>query len=246
MANPQWEDGHTKIANELMDAVFRSRLDGLEHDILYIIMALTYRRQQVKAAISLEDIRYQLGDFDTLRPNRISAALEKLINKRIVFRQITGETWILGIQKDHEKWLLQPQADKMSEQEDIIYINSSSSDKMSANEALVSSVERALKAPLVGKKRFVELKKAREMLEEATRLTGSLKDGMLSVKDFLDYNLEDDFFCSRVNMPLTYMLSRYSRWQRNLPTKPKDRREWEVFSGKRTRYNVRTKLWEAA
>jgi hypothetical protein len=62
------------------------------------------------------------------------------------------------------------------------------------------------------------------------------------ITDFID---QDEWMQANVRMQFTYMSSRFEAWRVQIPRKPKQIREDEEALGRRYRYNVKTKTWEA-
>jgi phage replication O-like protein O len=97
MANPQVEDGFTKVSNELLEALARTRLCSYESRILIFIIRKTYGWKKKKDWIALSQIS---EGTNILKPN-VSRTLKKLENRNIIIR---GDHRHIGLQKDYEKW----------------------------------------------------------------------------------------------------------------------------------------------
>ena len=80
MPNPQLEDGHTAIANEIIEALAGIRLSGEEWQVLLVILRKTYGWHKKSDEISLA--QYQI--LTKLARSRISRTLKKLLTKRII------------------------------------------------------------------------------------------------------------------------------------------------------------------
>lgn len=102
MANPQCEDGYTRIANTLLEGIMAYQFTGRELRILGKIMRETYGWTRIKAQISYGSISKATG---ISRPNVIKV-VKKLIEDGVLFSQSTAARhgFILGINKDFEKW----------------------------------------------------------------------------------------------------------------------------------------------
>ncbi len=88
-----------------------------------------------------------------------------------------------------------------------------------------------------------DLKAMKTCYLEAYKFTKqSQAEAIQLVKDCMDVYPDD---LKRANYPAPYLITLFKAYLRILPPKPKDRREWEAFSGKHTRFNPKTKLWEA-
>ena len=102
MAAPQIENGYTRIANELLEAVCRLNISGSEMRILLYIIRRTYGFNRTYAEISLSDIVCALG----VSRDKISKSLRKLREANIIEhhpnRGVKPQT--ISIVKDYEKW----------------------------------------------------------------------------------------------------------------------------------------------
>ena len=96
MANPQLEDGHTRIANELLEHLMKLYLAPNQWQVLLCIMRKTYGFQKKADFIANRQIVEETG----LVKSTISRALRRLELRNIVIRQ--GK--FLGIQKDWTLW----------------------------------------------------------------------------------------------------------------------------------------------
>lgn len=121
MANPQKENGYTAIANEIMEALARTRIPGEARQVLDVIVRKTYGYQKPTDLISLS----QFVELTGLSRKCVCRAIEKLLEMRIIkktFAQyqkrhpsgrsaapvakvppVTGGSY--GLNKDYEKWL---------------------------------------------------------------------------------------------------------------------------------------------
>lgn len=117
MANPQREDGHIDIANNIADALARTQLSGHEMRILWALMRKTWgwvdkdkngriKRDQAgqilkkKTAVILAKEWQKLTGLDKYR---VSRTLRSLILRQIVTKIGNKDGW--GVQKDYDKWL---------------------------------------------------------------------------------------------------------------------------------------------
>lgn len=129
MANPQCEDGFTKIANEIMDALISHRLSGQEFQIVYFVLRKTYGFGKKCDFISMGQISKATG---ISRP-KVCKLLNNLYSKNILSVVQKGNTPVpqkdnsvtqkdntpvtqkdntaincLCFQKDYEKWKVLP------------------------------------------------------------------------------------------------------------------------------------------
>lgn len=101
--NVQLENGYTKIANELLEAVYRYDLTKNELKVLLCVFRHTYGYNQKEHVMSLSFIANDTG----LPKSKISTALKGLNVKNLLFIiPATGRVpQIIGVQKHYEEWL---------------------------------------------------------------------------------------------------------------------------------------------
>ena len=104
MASPQTEKGFTRIANELMAALSRSNLNGVEYDIILTVIAKTYGWNKKQDKISLS----QFSQITKRERSNCARAIRNLL-KRKILGSVKGDTrnaTTYYIQKDYDKWLM--------------------------------------------------------------------------------------------------------------------------------------------
>jgi phage replication O-like protein O len=99
-ANPQAEDGHTDIANEIAEALAKVNLSAYESRTLWVILRKTYGWHKKMDRISITQFEKATG----LKRRHVHRTLCKLVERNIVTR--TGNSRIIsyGFQKDYTKW----------------------------------------------------------------------------------------------------------------------------------------------
>ena len=97
MANPQCEDGYTRIANELLEAMCRLRLSGIQWQVLHTIIRKTYGWNKTEDWLTTT----QIADMTELARPRVSEALKVLQQRRVILRDRRR----VGVQKDHSMWI---------------------------------------------------------------------------------------------------------------------------------------------
>ncbi len=103
MADPQAENGHTDIANEIVEALARIRLSGEEMQCLWVIIRKTYGWHKKEDKISLS----QFANMTGIKRQSVLRALNKLSSKKIITiiknddRGINKYRFI----KDFDKWI---------------------------------------------------------------------------------------------------------------------------------------------
>ena len=100
MANPQAENGHVDIANEIVEALARVHLTPNQTQILWAIFRKTYGWHKKKDQISLGQFRDMTG---ISKPN-LCRALSELIMREIVIRTDNDNLPSYEFQKDYHKW----------------------------------------------------------------------------------------------------------------------------------------------
>lgn len=109
MANPQVENGHTKIANEILDAFCLAFPGGSKSQVLLAIIRRTYGWQKKQDHISLS----QLVDMTGLCRRSVIYALQNLEAQRFITVQRqrgasnVNEINTVGLQKNYDLWVVQ-------------------------------------------------------------------------------------------------------------------------------------------
>jgi len=101
MANPQCEDGYTRIANELLTALCRAKLTLYEWRVLIAVVRLTYGYNRKTDQISIKQIGQLTGIQDTAS---VSKTLRELHKKDMITLIKQKNRLILGIQKNYDRW----------------------------------------------------------------------------------------------------------------------------------------------
>jgi phage replication O-like protein O len=105
-ANPQLENGHTDIANELVDVIARTYFSPAESKVFWTVLRMTYGWHKKSDRISYSMFENVTG----LDRRHISPALKRLQARNIITCVSAGEKRIneYAIQKDYERWILSP------------------------------------------------------------------------------------------------------------------------------------------
>ena len=96
MANPQVEDGHTRIANELLEKLMSTQLSGNQFMVLLCIIRKTYGFQKKQDFLTNNQIVKDTGLGKTV----VSRCLKLLHAGNF----ITRNGHVTGLQKDWEEW----------------------------------------------------------------------------------------------------------------------------------------------
>lgn len=104
MANPQLEDGYTRVANQILEKVSKlPRINGTQLQIILTIWRFTYgfKRKHHELSISF------IAEATEKAPRQIERELSKLIARRIitVVSEASGKrSRILGFNKNFDEW----------------------------------------------------------------------------------------------------------------------------------------------
>ena len=101
-ASPQLENGHTRIANELLEAIIRCHFSATELDIIWFIARNTYGWNRKEAIISYGmmakgidgDIRY------------VKRMVSRLIKNGVIFKAKINNQNLIGLNKNYKVWRL--------------------------------------------------------------------------------------------------------------------------------------------
>ena len=100
MATPQLEDGYTRIANELMEALIKYRIPGEQMQCLLLIIRKTYGFNKIWDMIS----NSQFVEFTGLKKGNVCRALRSLIGKNIVIKKDNINTPSYCFNKEYKTW----------------------------------------------------------------------------------------------------------------------------------------------
>ena len=104
MANPQTENGHVRIANELFDQIINADLSLRELKIIFTVIRFTYGFNRKEAELSIRFI----SDATGIKFQNIASSIKHLQNKNILFLDTgnhkQGRKIILN--KNYESWNL--------------------------------------------------------------------------------------------------------------------------------------------
>lgn len=101
MANPQVEDGHTKIANELIDNFARINLSKYEWRIIWALLRKTYGWNKKTDFISLS----QFQNITSISSQHVVRTLSQLLAKNMITKKNGSKVMEYGLQKDYTKWI---------------------------------------------------------------------------------------------------------------------------------------------
>ena len=97
---PQCEDGYTKVANELLDALCLIRIPGESMQIFLTILRKTYGYGKKEDRIALSQFVEATGVSKT----HVLRAIDKLVDMNIVTKNGKGYIVSYGINKIYQEW----------------------------------------------------------------------------------------------------------------------------------------------
>lgn len=100
MANPQAENGYTKIANEILEALARIRIRGESRQILDVILRKTYGYAKLEDRMSLSQFYLATG----IAKSSLVRAIKNLEKMNLIYKKVNGATCVYGFIKDYSLW----------------------------------------------------------------------------------------------------------------------------------------------
>jgi phage replication O-like protein O len=110
MAKPELENGFTRIANEILEAIGKTKLNGHEFRILIILFRQTYGYGKKNDKISAA----QWEEFTGINRRKIWEAIDGLKKKNIIIIDNNHNTNIYSFQKNYEEWISDKHVPKTS------------------------------------------------------------------------------------------------------------------------------------
>lgn len=106
MANPQAENGHIDIANEIAEQLMKTNFSAYQWRVLWAIWRKTYGWHKKKERISVKE----LVKMTELKHAHVSRALKELELRKVIIRTPLGTKRgaTIGFQKDFEQWKFVP------------------------------------------------------------------------------------------------------------------------------------------
>lgn len=106
MASPQCENGYVRIANELYEAILRSKLHGQELKVMLAVIRLTYGFGKKEDAIS----HGQISKLTGIPRVKVIKIVQRLVLYRVLGSspQGTRKPSIMRINKDFDSWVDSP------------------------------------------------------------------------------------------------------------------------------------------
>lgn len=102
ICSPQLEKGHTRIANELLEAIIAYPFTMAQLKVVLVVIRKTYGWRRKKSEISYGLISHLTG----LNKRYVKKAVEKLIKDNILIKEKKKSKNILGLNKSYSQWKL--------------------------------------------------------------------------------------------------------------------------------------------
>lgn len=100
MTSPQTEDGYTRIANELLDAILRYPFSKRELNIVLAVVRKTYGYNKKSDDMTLT----QLAELASIDLAHVSRTVAALVEKNVLLKQQGRYGYIIGINKKYNTW----------------------------------------------------------------------------------------------------------------------------------------------
>lgn len=107
--NPQVENGYLMIANELMEATLKIKMNDYERRVWFAVMRLTYGWNKKESPISLSEISKLTG----LQKGHVSRAIKSLIKRNMLYSKESSKNRIIGLVKHYKKWIDLPKGSSL-------------------------------------------------------------------------------------------------------------------------------------
>ena len=101
MSTPQLEDGHVRIANELLEAILGFGFSQRELLVLLTIIRKTYGFNKKEDDMSAS----QIGALCGVARQHVTTTLNALVARNVIAKRPGQFGMIVGVQKDHRKWV---------------------------------------------------------------------------------------------------------------------------------------------
>jgi len=105
MSTPQLENGHVRIANELLEAILRGGFSQHEQSVIFTVIRKTYGFNKKEDDMSAA----QIGGLCGVARQHVTTALNMLAARNVINKRPGQFGMIIGVQKDHRKWISKAQ-----------------------------------------------------------------------------------------------------------------------------------------
>lgn len=100
MKNPQLEDGFTRIANELFEAIIGFGFSQRQMAVLLAVLRKTYGYGKKEDDMSAS----QIGDLCNIKRNHVTETIGQLVNLNVLTKKQGNYGLILGVNKSYKEW----------------------------------------------------------------------------------------------------------------------------------------------
>ncbi|MDV2683766.1 replication protein [Alkalihalophilus lindianensis] len=106
MVNPQLENGHTRIANEILERIMKLSLNGTQFRLVLAIWRFTYGFQRKDHLLSLS---FLTKAIEASR-SQVDRELTALIERKVIVIRGNGSRGarVMAFNKNHEEWIDRP------------------------------------------------------------------------------------------------------------------------------------------
>ena len=217
MANPQLEDGYTRIADEIMDALIRYRIPGEQMQCLLLIIRKTYGINKVWDAIS----NSQFVEFTKLNKSNVCRALRELIKKNIVVKKDNGYISSYCFNKRYQAWkVLSKKITVVKKDNKVLSKKTNTIDTITIDNNGFKTFYKAYphkKDPKQAQKTWEKLTKKNELPNIEILLT-AINNQIIERK----YLIENEKFCPPWKNPSTWLNA--GSWANEVKTVESDRK----------------------
>jgi phage replication O-like protein O len=121
--NPQVEDGYTKIANELLDAIIKFDLGKRHYKIVFFVLRKTYGWNKKADVMSLSQIVTGTG----LQRGHVCDCVNELSSMKVLLKREHRNGQLLELNKKYKEWVVLPKREHVTETVTDCYRNSNKS-----------------------------------------------------------------------------------------------------------------------
>lgn len=100
MSSPQLENGHTRVANELLEAIIRFDFSKREYQVLLAVIRKTYGYQKKTDELGGS----QLAEMTGLHRQHVVATVAALVKKNVLVKSGGKHASNIGINKNYNEW----------------------------------------------------------------------------------------------------------------------------------------------
>jgi phage replication O-like protein O len=100
MANPQTENGYTRISNEILDALVKINIGGKKQQLLWLIIRKTYGFHKKQDRISLT----QFSKHTEMEMRDVCRCLKQLETMKIIIKIKNNKGNVYSLNKDYDQW----------------------------------------------------------------------------------------------------------------------------------------------